>query len=54
MKDIAGLDENGLEEILSEPSGDTRKALADLQGDIVVLGAGGKISQAASDFCACR
>jgi len=43
MKDIVGLDEQGLEDILSEPSQATRDALADLKGDIVVLGAGGKM-----------
>ena len=37
------MDESGLEDILSEPSEATEKALADLSGDIVVLGAGGKM-----------
>jgi nucleoside-diphosphate-sugar epimerase len=43
MKEIANLDEQGLEEILSEPSAATKQALAGLAGDIVVLGAGGKM-----------
>jgi nucleoside-diphosphate-sugar epimerase len=43
MNDIANLNEQGLEEILSEPSDATVQALADLPGDIVVLGAGGKM-----------
>ncbi len=43
MNDIAGLDERSLEDILSEPAGATSKVLADLSGDIVVLGAGGKM-----------
>jgi nucleoside-diphosphate-sugar epimerase len=43
MKDIANLDEHGLEEMLSEPSEATSEALAGMDGDIVVLGAGGKM-----------
>lgn len=43
MNDITSLDESGLEDILSEPTGATKKVLADLSGDIVVLGAGGKM-----------
>jgi len=43
MIDISKLDEAGLENILSEPSGATRKVVASLKGDIVVLGAGGKM-----------
>ncbi len=43
MTDIIGLDEQGLEDILSEPTDATRKTLATLSGDIVVLGAGGKM-----------
>jgi len=43
MIDISELDEAGLENILSEPSDATRKVLAGLKGDIVVLGAGGKM-----------
>ena len=43
MREIANLDEQGLEEMLSEPSAATKQALAGLAGDIVVLGAGGKM-----------
>ena len=43
MNDITALDERGLEDLLSEPTNSTRKVLADLTGDIVVLGAGGKM-----------
>jgi nucleoside-diphosphate-sugar epimerase len=43
MIDISTLDERGLEDILSEPAEATTKALADVSGDIVVLGAGGKM-----------
>ncbi|TKJ37450.1 MAG: epimerase [Planctomycetes bacterium B3_Pla] len=43
MNNITALDESGLEDILSEPSEATIQALADLSGDIVVLGAGGKM-----------
>jgi nucleoside-diphosphate-sugar epimerase len=43
MINISTLDERGLEDILSEPTEATTKALADLSGDIVVLGAGGKM-----------
>jgi nucleoside-diphosphate-sugar epimerase len=43
MNDITNLDEQGLEEMLSEPSEVTVQALAGLPGDIVVLGAGGKM-----------
>jgi len=43
MTDISRMDESSLEDILSEPSEATEKALADLSGDIVVLGAGGKM-----------
>jgi nucleoside-diphosphate-sugar epimerase len=43
MKEIANLDEQGLEEMLSEPSEATIQALVGLPGDIVVLGAGGKM-----------
>ena len=43
MNDITALDESGLEDVLSEPTDATRKVLADLSGDIVVLGAGGKM-----------
>lgn len=43
MIDISKLDENGLEDVLSEPTEATKKVVADLSGDIVVLGAGGKM-----------
>src|SRR4030042_1505250 len=43
MIDISETDENGLEDILSEPGEATRKVVAGLTGDIVVLGAGGKM-----------
>ncbi len=43
MIDISTLDESGLENLLSEPTEQTRKAVAGLTGDIVVLGAGGKM-----------
>ena len=43
MKNVANLDEHGLEEMLSEPSEATVQALAATDGDIVVLGAGGKM-----------
>ena len=43
MIDMSAMDERGLEDILSEPTKATRKALAQTSGDIVVLGAGGKM-----------
>ncbi len=43
MNNITALDESGLENILSEPTDSTRNVLADLSGDVVVLGAGGKM-----------
>jgi nucleoside-diphosphate-sugar epimerase len=43
MTDISTIDESGLEDILSEPTEATRKVVATLNGDIVVLGAGGKM-----------
>ena len=43
MIDISELDENGLEDILSEPTEATKKIVAGIAGDIVVLGAGGKM-----------
>jgi len=43
MNDITALDESGLEDVLSEPADATKNVLADLSGDIVVLGAGGKM-----------
>ncbi len=41
MKDVLQLDERGLEEWLSEPLAATRAALQKIEGDVVVLGAGG-------------
>jgi len=43
MMDISVIDERGLEDILSEPTEGTKRGLAELDGDIVVLGAGGKM-----------
>ncbi len=43
MVDISTLDESGLENLLSEPTEETKKAIAGLTGDIIVLGAGGKM-----------
>jgi nucleoside-diphosphate-sugar epimerase len=43
MIDLPTMDERGLEDILSEPTEATRQALAKLNGNIVVLGAGGKM-----------
>ncbi len=43
MKDILHLDERGLEEWLSEPLAATRAMLRQIEGDIAVLGAGGKM-----------
>ncbi|MHC4325191.1 MAG: NAD-dependent epimerase/dehydratase family protein [Planctomycetota bacterium] len=43
MIDISNLDENSLEDILSEPTEATKEIVAGLKGDIVVLGAGGKM-----------
>ena len=43
MIDTSATDEHGLEEVLSEPTEATTKVVADLSGDIVVLGAGGKM-----------
>ncbi len=43
MKDVLQLDERGLEEWLSEPLAGTRAALQKIEGDIAVLGAGGKM-----------
>lgn len=43
MNDITAMDESGLEVVLSEPSDATSNVLAELSGDIVVLGAGGKM-----------
>ena len=43
MIDISELDERALEDILSEPTDATKELIAGLNGDIVVLGAGGKM-----------
>jgi len=43
MIDISELDEGALEDILSEPADATKELIAGLKGDIVVLGAGGKM-----------
>jgi len=43
MIDVVTLDERGLEDILSEATEGTRKAVAGLDSDIVILGAGGKM-----------
>jgi nucleoside-diphosphate-sugar epimerase len=43
MIDISAMDESRLEHLLSEPTERTRQVVAGLEGDIVVLGAGGKM-----------
>ncbi|MDT8302535.1 MAG: hypothetical protein RQ760_13705, partial [Sedimentisphaerales bacterium] len=43
MTDISAFDECALEDILSQPSNATKEIVAGLDGDIVVLGAGGKM-----------
>ena len=43
MTDVSALDERALENILSEPSDATKEILTYLNGDIVVLGAAGKM-----------
>lgn len=43
MIDISAIDESSLEDILSEPTEATKRVIATLNGDIVVLGAGGKM-----------
>ena len=43
MIDVSELDEGALEDILSEPTDATKDIVAGLNGDIVILGAGGKI-----------
>ena len=43
MIDVSELDEGALEDILSEPTDATKELIAGLKGDIVVLGAGGKM-----------
>ena len=43
MTDISALDERALENILSEPAAETKEIVSALDGDIVVLGAAGKM-----------
>ena len=43
MIDVSELDEGALEDILSEPTDAAKELIAGLNGDIVVLGAGGKM-----------
>ncbi|MCP4610784.1 MAG: NAD(P)-dependent oxidoreductase [Planctomycetes bacterium] len=43
MTDISALDERTLENILSEPADGTKEIVSELNGDIVVLGAAGKM-----------
>jgi len=43
MADISTLDERALENILSEPADETKEIVSELNGDIVVLGAAGKM-----------
>ena len=43
MVDVSKMDEAGLENLLSEPTQETKQVVAGLRGDIVVLGAGGKM-----------
>lgn len=43
MMDISKVDERGLEDFLSEPTEATKKVVALLDGDVAVLGAGGKM-----------
>lgn len=43
MTDISGIEESKLEDVLSEPTEATKKIVAKLNGDIAVLGAGGKM-----------
>lgn len=43
MIDVSELDEGALEDILSEPAEATKEIVSGLNGDIVVLGAGGKM-----------
>ncbi len=43
MKDVLHLDERGLEEWLSEPLPATGATLKEIEGDVAVLGAGGKM-----------
>lgn len=43
MTDISAINERGIEDILSEPTEATKRVVAALNGDVVVLGAGGKM-----------
>ena len=43
MTDISSFDERALENILSEPANETKEIVSGLNGDIVVLGAAGKM-----------
>jgi nucleoside-diphosphate-sugar epimerase len=43
MKDVLRMDEHGLEDWLSEPLAATRAALNEVEGDVALLGAGGKM-----------
>jgi hypothetical protein len=43
MQDLSQLTEDQLEDLLSEPSPQLRQTLAALEGDVAVLGAGGKM-----------
>jgi len=43
MIDTSEINENGLENILSDPTEAVKKVVGDLSGDIMVLGAGGKM-----------
>lgn len=43
MMDASQLDERGLEDLLSEPADATARMLTGMPGDVVVLGAGGKM-----------
>jgi nucleoside-diphosphate-sugar epimerase len=42
-KDVLRMDERGLEDWLSEPTAAARATMAEMEGDIAVLGAGGKM-----------
>ncbi|HNS20799.1 MAG TPA: NAD-dependent epimerase/dehydratase family protein [Sedimentisphaerales bacterium] len=43
MMDMSQVDERGLEDLLSEPVPGTRETLAQIPGDVAILGAGGKM-----------
>ena len=46
--------ESELEELLSRPDDETAKAMAGVQGDLLILGAGGKMDRALPDWLAGR